>query len=272
VHIRTAGVSDLAAICDIASIVDPPHDGADFDATYYRHLLQHGHVVVAEASDIVIGYGAAIDVDGSCHVSDLFVHQDARGMGVGRQLLDETMVGDVAARHTFASLHPAALPLYMRAGMAPTWPLLYVHGDTRRLPISSLTVEPCEAEVAAALEGEWLGWDRRLEYGYWSRRPGSQIFVVMDATSAIAVGCSVSSRGVHSLGRLAFGDAADARAVAAAAVRSCGGDVMVAVPGDNPAARMFVESGWRVIDLDLYCADAPDLVDPRRLLPHPGLM
>jgi len=272
VHIRSADVSDLAALCDIASIVDPPHDGADFDTTYYQHLLQHGHVVVAEASEVVIGYGAAIDVDGVRHLSDLFVHQDARGMGVGRQLLGETLTSDAAASQTFASLHPAALPLYVRAGMAPTWPLLYVHGDAARLPTSSLIVEPCEAEAAAALESEWLGWDRRIEYGYWSRRPESQIFRVMDGTSAIAVGCSVDSRGVHSLGRLACGDAADACEVAAAAVRSCGDDVMAAVPGANPAARMFVESGWRVVDLDLYCTSEPGLVDPRRLLPHPGLM
>jgi len=73
-------------------------------------------------------------------------------MGVGRQLLGETLTSDAAASQTFASLHPAALPLYVRAGMTPTWPLLYLHGDATRLPTSSLIVEPCEAEAAAALE------------------------------------------------------------------------------------------------------------------------
>lgn len=270
--IRTAGIDDLDAVSDIASIVDPPHDGGDFDRAYYRHLMQHGRVVVAEASEIVVGYAAVIDVDGSQHLSDLFLHQDVRGHDVGRQLLDAVWKDGTAPRQTFASLHPAALPLYVRSGMTPRWPLLYLHGASERLPASSLVVEPCDASVAAGHEAEWLGWDRRIEYGYWSRRPEAQIFGVREGTTTIAVGCAVNSRGVHSLARLAYGDASDACDVVAAAARWCGEDVMVAVPGENPTVPTLIESGWRYIEHDLYCAGEPDLIDPQRLLPHPGFM
>ena len=61
---------DLEAVVDIASVVDPPADDAEVDAGYYRHLLQHGRLVVAEASDIVIGYAAVIEVGATRHVSD----------------------------------------------------------------------------------------------------------------------------------------------------------------------------------------------------------
>ncbi|MEO8106109.1 MAG: GNAT family N-acetyltransferase [Actinomycetes bacterium] len=270
--IRSASLDDLDALNDIAAIIDPPHDGADFDDTYCRHLLQHGRVVVAEASEILLGYAAAIDVDGSQHLSDLFVHQDVRGQHVGRQLLDAVWNGSASPRQTFSSLHPAALPLYVRAGMTPRWPLLYLHGAPERLPVSSFVVEPCDAEAAADHESGWLGWDRRVEYGYWSRRPEAKTFAVLDGTVPVAVGCAVNSRGVRSLGRLAFGDPAGAGHAFAAAARWCGDDVLVAVPGESDVVPMAVESGWRVVELDIYCATEPGLIDPKRLLPHPGLM
>lgn len=269
--IRPAGVDDLDAVSDIASIVDPPPDGADFDPAYYRHLLLHGRVVVAEASEIVVGYAAVIDVDGSQHLSDLFVHQDIRSHDVGRQLLDAVWKNETP-RQTFSSLHPAALPLYIRAGMTASWPLLYLHGATKRLPASSLVVEPCDAGSAAGHEAEWLGWDRRIEYGYWSQRRESQIFRVLAGATTIAVGCAVSSRGVHSLGRLAWAEPSDACPVLAAAARWCGDDLMVAVPGENLTVPMLIESGWRYIEHDLYCATEGGLIDPQRLLPHPGLI
>jgi GNAT superfamily N-acetyltransferase len=80
-------------------------------------LFAHGSLVVAEASNIVIGYAAAIRAGASQHVSDLFVHQDARGLAIGRKLLDAVWDAGAAGmpRQTFSSLHSAALPLYAGA-------------------------------------------------------------------------------------------------------------------------------------------------------------
>ena len=47
---------------------------------------------------------------------------------------------------------------------------------------------------------------------------------------------------------------------------------MVAVPGENPTVPTLIESGWRYIEHDLYCAGEPDLINPQRLLPHPGFL
>ncbi len=273
-QIRPAGISDLDAVSDIAAIVDPPHDGAEFDTTYYQHLLRKGQVVVAEESDIVVGYAGIIEVDGAHHLSDLFLHQDLRGRDIGRQLLDAAWAGTApsALRQTFSSLHPAALALYVRAGMTPSWPLLYLHGRSAALPTTQLQVAACDRDEAAGYEAEWLGWDRRDEYGYWWRHPDGEIFVVRDGNGPVAVGCSVNRRGASTLGRLACADPSVACDAVAAAVRWCDDDMLVSVPGVNPAARMLINAGWRVIDHDLYCASGPDLVDPLRLLPHPGLL
>ncbi len=273
-HIRPAGVSDLVAVSDIASIVDPPHDGAEFDTAYYQHLLRRGRVVVAEESEIVVGYAAVIEVDGAHHLSDFFLHQDLRGRDIGRQLLDAAWqaTGRSAPRQTFSSLHPAALSLYVRAGMAPRWPLLYLHGQSTALPPAQLHVASCDGEEAASYEAEWLGWDRRDEYSYWWRHPEGQIFVVRDGTGPVAVGCCVNHRGASTLGRLACADSSVACDAVAASVRWCDDDVLVSVPGVNPVIPMLMDAGWRVIEHDLYCSSEPDLVDPLRLLPHPGLL
>ena len=272
--IRSAGLVDLEALCDIASIVDPPHDGAEFDVSYYEHVLQHGHVVVAEANEIIVGYAAVIDVDGAHHLSDLFLHPDTRGRDIGRHLLDAVWNVDGASspRQTFSSLHPAALPLYVRAGMTPRWPLLYLVGDPTRLPYSPLSVSVLSSDSAATLEAQWLGWDRVTEYRYWSRRPEARVFAINDDSSPVAVGCSIGSGGVHSIGRLACVDASVVSAALSAAARELGSDVMVSVPGTNPALPMLLAAGWRILEHDLYCSSQPELIDPLRLLPHPGLL
>ncbi|MFL6182793.1 MAG: GNAT family N-acetyltransferase, partial [Actinomycetes bacterium] len=125
--VRMASVDDLDAVVDLAGIVDPPSDGVDVDRDYYSNILEHGRLSVADASGIVIGYCGAIPVGGTRHLSDLFVHPDAHARGIGGQLLEA--VWDAPAsevpRHTFSSVHPSALPLYVLAGMRPLWPLLY---------------------------------------------------------------------------------------------------------------------------------------------------
>lgn len=273
-QIRTAIVDDLDAVVDIASIVDPPADGAEVDVTYYRYLLENGHLVVAEASDIVIGYAAVIEVGATLHVSDLFLHTDARGQGIGRRLLDAVWDTNPASTpcQTFSSLHPAALPLYVRAGMAPMWPLLYLNGSSAALPPNPLRVQAMAAEAAAVLEADWFGWDRTTEYSYWAMRPGARIFAVLDGESTLAVGVTVRNRAMHTLSRLACVDGSAMPEAASAAARWCGDDVMVAVPGTNRAVPMLIEAGWRIVEHDLYCGSEPGLIDPERLLPHPGLL
>ncbi len=273
-EIRAAVAADLDAVLDIASVVDPPADDADLDVSYYRHLLDHGRLVVAEASDIVIGYAAAIEVGRSRHVSDLFLHQDARGQDIGRKLLEAMWEADAVSvpRQTFSSLHPAALPLYLRAGMAPMWPLLYLTGSSTSLPLSRLHVRVVDGETAAKHEAEWLGWNRPTEYRYWSDRPGARVFAVHDGDLVVAVGCSVRNRTMHTLGRLACMDEALLPEALSAAARWCGDDVMVAVPGVNRGVPTLVGAGWKIVEHDIYCASESGLMDPTRLLPHPGLL
>ena len=61
------------------------------------------------------------------HLADMFVARDRLGQGIGRRLLEAALPPD-GVRITFASHDPRALPLYVRAGLRPLAPLLYLQG------------------------------------------------------------------------------------------------------------------------------------------------
>lgn len=274
IEVRDAAGEDLAAVVDVAGIVDPPDEGADVDVSYYAHLVDQGRLVVAEAGGIVLGYSGVLPVDGSVHLTDLFVHPDAHGQGIGSAVLDAAWdaAADLVPRQTFSSLHPAALPLYVRAGMVPRWPLLYLRGDPSSLPDSPYRVRDAGAAELTALERDWIGWDRAAEYAHWCSRPGSRPLVVRDRETPVAVACLSRTRARHTLTHLAVADESYLPDAVAALKPHAGSDLLVSVPGESRVLPVLVELGWRIVDRDLYCASAPDLWDARRVLPHPGFL
>ena len=272
--VRLASSDDLDAVVDLADFVDPPSHGMDVDRDYYASIVEQGRLTVAEASGIVIGYGGAIPVAGARHVTDLFVHPDAHGRGIGRGLLNAVWDADVAdaPRQTFSSLHPSALPLYIRAGMLPRWELLYLEGDPSALPPTHLTTRDLAATDAASLEQAWLGWDRITQYTYWSTRPGARTIAVLDGATPVAVGCLSRSRTTFTLLHLSAID----RAVMVDALNAVAGltpaELMIAAPGHSVVVSHVIAAGWRVVDRDIYCASEAELFDADRLLLHPGLL
>jgi GNAT superfamily N-acetyltransferase len=258
-------------IADVAQVADPPDEGDDVDLRYYEHLLSRGEVVVAEVSDVVIGYAGALPVGGLRHITDLFLHPDARGHGIGSRLLDALPLG-VEPTLTFSSQHPAALPLYARRGLVPRWPLLYLRGTAASLPAPRLEVVAVSAEVASALESSWLGWQRTAEYQYWSQAPGGRIVSVLEAGEPVAVGCVGRRRHRDTLLHLSSIDRAVTQDAVLSVLATCGDDVLVAVPGENPTLVPLLEAGWRVLDHDILCATDSSLIDARTLIPHPGLL
>jgi GNAT superfamily N-acetyltransferase len=274
IEVRDAVRDDLAAVVDVAGIVDPPDEGADVDVSYYEHLVDHGRLVIAEAGGIVLGYSGVLAVDGARHLSDLFVHPDAHGQGIGSAVLDATWDAgtDAVPRQTFSSLHPAALPLYVRAGMIPRWPLLYLRGDPASLPDSPLRVRDGDAAEISELERDWIGWDRTSDHSYWGSRPGARSVVVTEAGTPVAAGCIGRTRARHTLTHLSAVDRSYLPSAVAALGPLCGSDLLVTVAGENPVLPMLVGLGWRIVDRDIYCASGPDLWDATAVLPHAGFL
>jgi len=170
IHVRPATAGDFEAIERIAAANEEPTTAPLWPGwLYLDHLLGEATVLVAERGGTIVGYAGAAVVGGrrpAAHVTDLFVDPAAHGAGAGGRLLRGLLSAvDVPAWTTSSSSDPRALTLYVRAGMRPLWPILYLDaplalsgldGASGGRSASSRLVAPAEA---SELELEWSGRD-----------------------------------------------------------------------------------------------------------------
>jgi GNAT superfamily N-acetyltransferase len=282
--IRPATEDDIPSIRAILATHgnDGPIVHGDIVGPYLRHLIGHGRTLVTVgdggSDDAIVGFAATIDTGRGWHLADLFVRVDRLGQGIGRPLLDAVFEGAVE-RSTFASDDPRALPLYVRAGMTPLWPSLYIEGTAAHLSASSAAAGP-ETEAAtfdqvADMELAWTGHDRRFDHEFWASQVDADPFVVVDAGEVVACGYARARQAsaVRVLDRLVIHPDADPVAATFAALRRAarGGPVFICLQGPSPVLRPLLEAGFRIADRDTYLASRPDLIDPARLIPNPGM-
>jgi len=281
VEIRIPTDDDLPDIREI--LTAHGNDGAivsaDVVGPYLRHLIGRGGARVAVDDGRVVGFGATIDTGRAVHLADLFVRPELVGRGIGRPLLD-AVFGDAERRTTFASDDPRALPIYVRAGMRPLWASLYVEGPSERiagLP-PSLWCESATPDEVAAVERRWSGADRLADYVFWAGTPEGDLFAVRDGQRIVALGTARvrQASSVRVLDRLVVDPdrAVDPVPVMLAGIARAGrgGVVLVTVQGPNPLVRTLLDLGFRIADRDQFMASEPDLIDPARLIPNPGLL
>jgi GNAT superfamily N-acetyltransferase len=281
--VRSADPDDRPAIAAILASNDEPVDWPGLPGwPYLDHLIEHGRTVVAESDGVVAGFAAAVDVGATSHVSDLFVAPGLHGRGLGRALL--TRLRDGAEDRpwtTFSSADPKALSLYVRAGMRPWWPNLYLVrvADARPIPddLGAHRVAPLDAHAA---ELAMTGIDRSAEYRHWNRLPGAT-GVIVDGPSGrpIAAGVGTAMRRADGawLKHLAI-DSVVEDGVAAAAVLAAltalpeGHHLGLCIPGPHPAVPTLLAAGYRIFDRDTYCATDPTLLDPTRAVPDASFL
>jgi GNAT superfamily N-acetyltransferase len=128
--VRSAQVGDIPAAAAILAANDEPMDWPDLPDLgwpYLEHLVARARTSVAVVDAEVAGFAASVAVgrDDVRFLTDLFVDPARQSRGTGRALLSAVLAGS-AARMTFSSADQRALALYVRAGMRPWWPLLYL--------------------------------------------------------------------------------------------------------------------------------------------------
>ena len=229
--IREASLSDDAVMDAIAREGD-----AAADAQYLALVRsQGGRLLVAESASRVVAYGGLVDIDGVAMLCDLFVAADARGLGIGTQLLQELLNGS-RGRMTFSSKHPAAHAAYRRVGMEPQWRLLYLRG------------------VA-------IGGGAELPVDQW--RHGRAALVEQMARHGANVSADVvlmpEANGVR-IARLVSADPVEALAAVLGGL-SPGTVVTMCTPEHSPVAQWALDHGFVVSDYDTFCA-TPDAVIP----------
>jgi GNAT superfamily N-acetyltransferase len=282
VRVRSATEGDLAAIAAVTIATGQYDDWGGSNPAYVRHLLCHGRVVVAELAGKVAAFGAVRDIgtgdDTISMLCDLFVDPAAQGRGCGRAMLTD-LWAQAQRKMTFSSLHSNAIPLYTSFGLDAWWPLLYLHGDTARLPVSKeLTVAPATAGPVARYELSWTGADRLADHEAWAARPGGESVLVSRDAEVVAAGTVVNSGPDRGIVHFVISPAADDGAAAAAVLLTLaqlnGTESEVAhvcLPAPHPAVRALLAAGWRFDEFDLFMATEPGLLDPRRTVPSPAL-
>jgi GNAT superfamily N-acetyltransferase len=278
-EIRLATIDDLAAIRSILALHnnDGPVVVADIVGPYMRYLISRGRTYVALVDDAIVGFGSGLDTGRSIHLADLFVHPDHLGRGIGRPILAAAR-RPAGPRTTFASEDPRALPIYVRAGMTPLWPSLYLQGAVTALPDApgSLTAHASDADELIAIERKWTGRDRADDHRYWAAMPGADTFTIRDGAEVVAIGHARSRQLVETrvLDRLVIHPDADPVATTLVALARAGGrgEVMACLLGPHPALRPLLDAGFHVVDRDQFMASDSTLVDPERLIPNPGML
>jgi len=287
--IRTGTLDDVAAIRSILGAhgndsAEGERAGPDVVGPYIVHLLLHHRVLVsADGTGTIVAFGAVVDTGLGYHLADLFVRPDRLGAGYGRPLLAE-LYGDRWPRTTLASEDPRALPSYVRAGMAPRSPALYLEApagaarDARRGRVAGFEVVDGDPVELCALEAAWSGADRAADHAFWGSLPGADPMVVHDADGVVALAYArdrQSGPSSRTLDRMLVRPGADPvgplfAVLDRAAARAATLDLLVL--GPHPALRELFELGFRLVDRDTYCAGPTDPVDPARRLPNNGML
>ena len=283
VAVREARASDLPTIAEIMAVNDesvgwPDLPGVGFP--YLEHAMRHKRLLVAEIDGAAVGVGGSGEIGRRDVriVTDLFVHPRSHERGAGKALLEALLV-DATDRMTFSSADDRALGLYIRAGMRPWWPLLYLEAEAGRLGAHDPGVEARSADAAetARLSLAWTGVDRRADFEHYAAMPEAAGFTISDGGAVVALGWARREQ-IRDDGRwLAHAsiapDADPVRAafgiLRAAADNAC---LNAPVPGPHPALRPLLEHGLRIGGRDTFCATDPDLVDLTRVLPNPGFL
>lgn len=281
--VRPAKTTDLAAVADVLEVSGESALWPGLPGwPYLEHLLARARVPIAIADDgAVLGMAGSMAV-GSPDVrflTDLFVRPDRQDHGAGRALLDAAFAG-AGERLTFSSADPRALALYVRAGLRPWWPVLYLaleRSVLARMDDPGLTIEPTDPATAAHWSAAWTGMDRTVDFAHYASLPdGAGSLVWVDG----AVGGVVwSNRGRRDAWRVVdhvtIAPDVDPLAVTVAALRSAFAEapgLVVTVPGPHPVAAWLLDRGARISDKDQFCATDPSLLDPERILPSPGFL
>jgi GNAT superfamily N-acetyltransferase len=281
-NVRPADAADLPAIASILEANDEPVSWPDVPRPpYVEHLLTRPglRLVVGELDGTVAGVAGSIEVGSPARrfLTDLYVDPGRQSRGLGSAMLREVMaVAD--ERMTFSSRDPRALSAYIRSGMRPWWPLLYLEGEAARLGAHDRGVEerPADEDESARLSKAWTGIDRSVDFAFYARLPEAAGFVISIDGRDAATGWA--RRELAEPGRwldhASMAPGADPIRAAFAILRAAaaGERIGAAVPGPHPAVARLLEAGMRIDDTDTFCATDPGLLDPERLFPSPGLL
>ena len=282
-NLRPGRAGDVPAMARILAVNGEPMDWPDLPQLgwpYLEHLVGRARTSVAMEDDEIVGFGGSVPIgsDDVRFVTDLFVDPTRQSRGAGRALLTSILDG-TDGRMTFSSTDDRALGLYVRSGMRPWWPLLYLEIPQGALGEADPGVEAAPADVheTARCSAAWTGVDRTIDFGHYASLPEAAGFVVREGGAVTAVAWARRERKRADgrwLEHASIAPDADPVRTALAILRAAaaGERLVTAVPGPHPVLAPLLERGARIAGRDQFCATDPALLDPVRVFPNPGFL
>lgn len=148
----------------------------------FRHIvtIDPDRAWVAEESESVVGFGMGTRREELDFLSFLFVHPDAQGRGVGRQLLQLALPDSPYRGTCIEAIQPVSGGLYASYGLVPRVPIYTLIGQPQvELPdlepefevqamaeMRATELEPL-FEALAMLDSEVLGFRRPADHRAW---------------------------------------------------------------------------------------------------------
>ncbi|UBU17095.1 GNAT family N-acetyltransferase [Nonomuraea gerenzanensis] len=271
--VRAATLDDMPAVRRVARRFGllsgwPPGapDFLDAERTLGTLLVAPAHP--ADASESARGFGGTLRRGDLTHLGDLFVLPAHQSSGIGRTLLSRLLAGD-GPKATFASSDPRAISLYIRHGLRPWCPLLYLTGPaTTGLPAPP--VRPTPPDAIAPLDSHVSGGDRHDTLTWYATLPGVQAY-----TTGEGYAFTRTTAGETLIGPAGGTTPQNCATAVLGALAATGtpGTAKLALPGLHPLVPTLIAAGWRIADLDTLMADdaALALIHPDRYAPHPDL-
>jgi GNAT superfamily N-acetyltransferase len=286
--VRSATSSDISAMAAILEANGETDSWPDVPGSpYLEHLVGRPATrpLVGEVDGVVVGWGASIEVGGPRRrfITDLFVDPVQQSRGVGRAILAD-LVDGADERLTFSSGDQRALGAYIRTGMRPWWPVLYVtvpgtalQGVADAAMGVAVAAERADVAETARWSQAWTGMDRHADFDYDARLPDAAGWIIRVHGEPAAVAWSRRRRDGtgRTLVHATMAPSGDPVAVALGVMRAAiddAGTLSCTVPGPHPALPWLLDHGARIVDRDTYCATDPGLLDPERILPDPGFL
>ncbi|GAA1410279.1 GNAT family N-acetyltransferase [Catellatospora coxensis] len=264
--VRQASAADLAGVRAVANRFGNL-SGWPQRPDYLDREMANGRLHAGFAGDAVAGFGATFARGGLLHLADLFVLPEHQSSGLGRSLLESLLPRD-APRVTFASSDPRALALYVRQGMRPVSPLLYLRGPLDALPGHGSRPAAVTPTEIAGLDADVSGGRRAADLAWYAGLPGVSAYRLGDGYAMAR-----ESGGVLLVGP-AGGRTTQACADAVLAVLArhrAAGAARLCVFGPNPLLPLLLAARFTIADLDQFLSGDGDPVALDRYLPHPDL-
>ncbi|MGI8406484.1 MAG: GNAT family N-acetyltransferase [Thermomicrobiales bacterium] len=127
---------------------------------FLTHELRSGHMVVCEEEGEIAGFATTITRGEVVYLAELFMRSDRQSGGVGKLLLQRVLQGATNGVCTLGSTDPRAMALYIRAGMRPLWPNLWLRRELTTGATPVLENLGVVVEQAIVNDPELIEWDR----------------------------------------------------------------------------------------------------------------